>query len=295
MSSEDLNEFFKLDEVKAVVVAAMGEHVLPFVTAISKLESMDEGTHEGTGSYVRLLDEPYLLTNEHIADARPTHSLAHLLGEDYVPLRQPFHALGEPFDEAIAAITATEWGLAKHNAQAAPFSRFAKKHEPYPEELMFVVGFSGERSHYSPTYKTLMTPGTPYVTEQCDVPAEWQNEATFAVKYSSEQLKSIDGSTRGLPMAHGFSGSLVWDTKAMRCWHEGTEWGPELAEVTGLVWGWPTSRVCLLATKIEYVNAFMLHALRRQAAYRSWESRHRPEQDDWTDWFRAVDAIPKLY
>ena len=35
MSSEDLNEFFNPDEVKAVVVAAMGEHVLPFVTAIS--------------------------------------------------------------------------------------------------------------------------------------------------------------------------------------------------------------------------------------------------------------------
>ena len=48
----------------------------------------------------------------------------------------------------------------------------------------------------------------------------------LAIHYSSEQVQAIDGSTRGLPMAQGFSGSLVWDTKAVRSWHEGREWGP---------------------------------------------------------------------
>jgi hypothetical protein len=216
------------------------------------------------------------------------------MGEHYVRVQEPFWALGEPVDAAIARIHDRDWSAIEHDAEALPCGRLAMTHSPHENELLFVVGFSGQRSRFSPSLGTLFTRGTPYLTQEADVPGEWKAESTFALFYNSEGATSIDASTRGLPMAQGFSGSLVWDTKAVRCWHEGRTWDPDLAEVTGLVWGWPTSAACLLGTKIEHLKSFMLHALRREAAYFSWLSRGSPNGDDLTDWLIAVSEVPEL-
>ena len=144
-------------------------------------------------------------------------------------------------------------------------------------------GLVEKRSHFSPGFGSLFTPGTPYLTHETVVPEKRENKSTFALLYNSEGAASLDGSTRGLPRAHGFSGSLVWDTKAMRCFNEQREWGPELAEVTGIVWGWPTSAVCLLATKIEYVREFMLTSMHCDAKQHTSRGKREGVRaaDDW--------------
>lgn len=280
--------------MQSIVTSAMSEHVRRFTTTISAVLSHEEGEHAGTGSYLCLNGKPYLFTNEHVAAVRTKHLVAHQLGGCYVRLANPFQTFGYPLDLAIARIEDEAWTSVHHDSDTVPVTRLAIKHEPVENELLFVVGFSGERSYFSPGFGSLFTPGTPYLTQEVAVPEEWENQATFALHYNSEKATSVDGSTRGLPNAHGFSGSLVWDTKAMRCLREQTEWGPELAEATGIVWGWPTSAVCLLATKIEYVREFLLHALRREAAYFSWQSRGCPQGDDWIDWHRGVKEISHL-
>jgi hypothetical protein len=39
-----------------------------------------------------------------------------------------------------------------------------------------------------------------------------------------------------------------------------TTWAPEMARVTGVVWGWATSAACLMVTRSEYVRSFLLGA-----------------------------------
>jgi hypothetical protein len=40
----------------------------------------------------------------------------------------------------------------------------------------------------------------------------------------------------------------------------GKTWAPEMARVTGVVWGWATSAACLMVTRSEYVRSFLLGA-----------------------------------
>ncbi|MEX9522689.1 hypothetical protein AB7Y45_25780, partial [Escherichia coli] len=72
----------------------------------------------------------------------------------------------------------------------------------------------------------------------------------FSLFYPPDLAKSVDG-TSHLPDPHGFSGSLVWDTKRVACLLENKAWEPSMAEVTGIVWGWPSSSACILATKVD--------------------------------------------
>jgi hypothetical protein len=86
-----------------------------------------------------------------------------------------------------------------------------------------------------------------------------------------------------LPEPPGFSGSLVWDTGYVR--KRGQDWSPADATVTGLVFGWPLSDQSdsLIATRIEVVRAFLIQALRHEAAYFRWLGRGKPYHDELTD------------
>ena len=119
---------------------------------------------------------------------------------------------------------------------------------------MFFAGYSGERSKLLFGY--LFTPGTPYLTQECPFPTavkEANPYFHFSLFYPPDLATSIDG-TSHLPDPHGFSGSLVWDTKRVACLSAGIEWNPGMAEITGIVWGWPSSEACILVTKVEHIN-----------------------------------------
>lgn len=79
----------------------------------------------------------------------------------------------------------------------------------------------------------------------------------FALHYSPDKATSADGNS-SLPDPHGFSGSLVWDTKYVACRQSNRKWCPEMAEVTGIAWGWPSSEACILVTKVEHLKITQL-------------------------------------
>jgi hypothetical protein len=70
---------------------------------------------------------------------------------------------------------------------------------------------------------------------------------------------SITNSDYAVPLqGHGLSGSTVWNTNFVAAKMDGIEWTPELAKVTGVVWGWPSGHACLVATRAEYLRSFLL-------------------------------------
>ena len=154
---------------------------------------------------------------------------------------------------AICKIDNNSWNLVEHESAAIPFDRFSKTHNTVEHELLFFAGYSGERSQFY--FNVMNTNGTPYLTQELPFPkgvAEADPAYHYALHYSPEKATSIDGASR-LPEPHGFSGSLVWDTKVLACINEEKKWSPELAEVTGIVWGWPSSAACILVTKVEHL------------------------------------------
>lgn len=246
----------KWKKICADTATKMIEHIQPYLSPISRVLSETEGEHLGSGSYLELEGKKYIITNEHVAKHLATHSLTHqfLGNENILRLTKPAITRLAPVDVAVSEIPESSWCLFTHSALAIPFDRFAATHNPTEHELLFFTGYSGQRSKF--TFGHLFTRGTPYLTQECDFPNnvnEADSDFHFALFYPPDLAISIDG-TSHLPDPHGFSGSLVWDTKRFACYSAGIEWKPEMAEITGIVWGWPSSEACILVTKVEHLK-----------------------------------------
>lgn len=244
------------EQICANTAIQMLEHIKPYVTPISRVLSDEEGEHLGSGSYFEIEWKKYIITNEHVARHLSNNSLTHQFFENeaIIKLTNPAYAESAPVDVAISRIEESSWNICDHKALAIPFNRFAQKHAPIQHELLFFAGYSGERSKF--LFGHLIIPGTPYLTQECPFPiavSEADSQFHFALHYRPDLATSIDGSSH-LPDPHGFSGSLVWDTKRVKCLQKGKEWSPELAEVTGIVWAWPSSEACILVTKAEHLK-----------------------------------------
>jgi hypothetical protein len=278
------------------VTEKMRQHAQPFLASVFAVHSFDEGSLLASGNYLQLANKPYLLTNQHVAKALETHPLAHQLADDEyaVRLSNPFQALSDPIDVAVSRIDDARWNSEKNQKKALPVSRLAERHETADGELLFIMGFSGERSHFSPAFGTVFSTGTPYSTQEAPLPDGYISDLHFALRYSATGARSLDGSNRGLPVPRGFSGAFVWNTRAVECFHSGRSWTPDEARVTGLVWLWDTGAACLVATRIEHVRYFLLQAVRQEAAYFRWLSRGTPMDDELSDWSYAVEKIPEL-
>jgi hypothetical protein len=237
------------------VVARMSRFVECYTTPISLAVSHEEGELCGTGSYCEFFGKKLLVTNEHVARERQTHPLAPKFfnNENYFRLRNPFVALEAPNDIALARVDDDEWNRFPHQASAINSAQFAPSLALAEGELLFMAGYSGDRSRFS--FGFLVTHGTPYLARECQLPDDprCDPEFHFALEYNPAKAISTDGSTRGLPLPPGLSGSLVWNTRVVEMKARDEPWTPEAARVTGIVWGWPAVS-CLLATKAEHMR-----------------------------------------
>lgn len=241
------------------VVQKMLEHVRHFVTPISKVINHDHGEAWGTGSYIEINSRRFLITNEHVAKKLISHSIGHQFCESDSVVRclNPMVALPAPEDVAVALIEEDVWNICQHRAATIPYTRFAPKHAPVDGELLFMAGYSGERSFFS--FGTLVSPGTPYLTQEVVMPTtEGDPVFHFALHYLPDKASSTEERARGLPDPHGFSGSLIWNTRFVEVTSVGGVWTPEDAVITGIVWGWPSGEGCLIATRVEHFSLQMV-------------------------------------
>lgn len=195
------------------------------------------------------------MTNDHIGREMLIQSLAHQFSgsDDVIRCTNPMVGREYPFDTAISRIDEGIWEICNHTAQPVPSHCFASKHSPVEGELLFLAGHSGDRAKFS--FGTLVTRATPYVTQQAEMPAEYGNPTFhFAVPYKPDLAVATSEPASGLPRPPGLSGSLVWNTRYVEFNEADRNWTPADAQVTGIVWGWPSSAACLLATRVEFFS-----------------------------------------
>lgn len=256
------------------VVQAMLAHVEPFVTPLSTVIRDEdgkpiEGKLLGTGSYISALGQNMLITNEHNLAKLEANSIGlQFRGNDRVfMLHSPAYSFPYPWDVGFSRIKSEVWNLPDlqpHTAAAIPQNRLDAVHKPVENELLFFAGYAWQGSTF--LYDTLLSRGTPYMMREVPLPDGWGDERYhFAIDYRPDLAETI-GRGAGLPRPDGFSGSLVWNTHYLECVTQGIKWQPDYAEVTGIVWGWPSATGCLIATRIEHVRSFLLHAIDMMAA-----------------------------
>ena len=241
--------------INAATSSQMLAHVAKFMAPISKALAEDHGVHHGTGSFCEFGGKKFILTNEHVAREQATVQLAYTQhgSEAVLKILKSFYSLGPPVDVAVSHIEDAIWHTHSKGAQPIPSSRFGLQHAPADGELLFLAGYSGERSVFG--YDQLNSRGTPYLTQECSYTGDGFDPAYhFAIHYNPAGATRIDGKSGGLPKPDGLSGSLVWNTRVVEMLTSGQPWTPDAAYVTGIVWGWPTDSACLVATKVEQMQ-----------------------------------------
>ena len=225
----------------------MAAYVSKYITPISVELEPGYGRLLGSGSYLKLDDRIFVVTNEHVCFEAGEHQAGHLLigSDDYYRFQRPAIGIRDRRDVAVSVVNRSAWLMNSSLAITQPM--LADSHSPIAKELLFFMGYPGDRSRFS--LDTLVTRAQPYLTQE-DVSMAY-DETTFFLPYNTEYAQRVDGGTQPLPLANGLSGSLVWNTRRIEFSNRGDAWQPSDARVTGILQRWVTGDVCLRATRIE--------------------------------------------
>jgi hypothetical protein len=124
------------------------------------------------------------------------------------------------------------------DSAAVPETRWTLVHSGVTGELFFFKGYAAEGSSFH--YGHLVTKATSYACQEIPLPPDddrFHNRFHFALDYRPDLATSLGDNNPGLPDPHGFSGSLVWNTRFVELGCNIDTWTPDDAVVTGLVLG----------------------------------------------------------
>src|SRR5690606_35136027 len=147
------------------------------------------------------------------------------------------HELAAPLDLALLPVNEDLWKGEANFSRALRVDQLAVAHQPVPGEVLFFAGYSGDRSSFQ--FGTLFNRGTGSMSREVDLPPDdrFHTRFHFGIDYKPDLAVNAVG-TAGLPRPPGFSGSTVWNTRFVESRMSGLQWSPDMALVTGVVWGW---------------------------------------------------------
>lgn len=259
---------FTKDEWSAAipkVVEEMTAYLRPYRTAIyehhaASGDDEEHGTGWGSGSYLRLGDKVFILTNEHVSCVRRQNRvLAHQFDgqEDIRRIVGDHVEYPYPLDLALLPVDMTAWDDLSNLSKTIGVDRIALAHDPVEGEILTFTGFAGERVSFR--FRTVLAQGTCYTAREAVLPQsdQFSPRFHFGIEYRPDLATDVIDRA-GLPDPHGFSGSTVWNTGFVAAKMEGVSWSPDMAKVTGVIWGWPSGNALLVATRAEYLRSFLL-------------------------------------
>lgn len=178
------------------VMAEMRDHTRAFAATISHSENLDAGEVLGSGTYVELRGNVYLLTNDHVAQKTEHSILAHSPSGDRpaITLGQPFHSTTCPIDAAVTILDPASF--ADGTKLALPANRIAQRFDPAKKEMLFIQGFPERKSHFSALGNVLIAKSLPYLTQERPLPSGHDPKYSFALDYPTNEDRGLGGDLR---------------------------------------------------------------------------------------------------
>ena len=256
---------FSKEEWEAVtpkLTADMTAYLKQYRTPVF-IDRGDHGEPWGSGSFVEVGNNRFVLTNEHVARPRRT---GERLGVRFDEQDELLCIVGDhselpwPWDLALLPVTDTAWSTLPHGSSAIRIDQIATAHTPVPTEVFAFAGYAGERTTF--VFGTMQFGATTSLAREVSLEPHAEIDSRFhlGLVYLPDRATTVVGD-RSLPRPPGLSGSTVWNTCFVEAKAAGLEWSPELAKVAGVVWGWPSGQGVIVATKAEHVRSFLLGAL----------------------------------
>jgi len=249
------------DVMCETVTDIMNHHTRPFVTPLVH-DVPGEPLRFGGGTYLQVGSgaeaSPTVLTCEHVARFQPqAHQPNGCKG--LVPLQGQLCADRDvAVDAATMRIPETNWREASHGATPLSPERFAERHAAVPGEILFFRGLTGENAYVSGSDLDAVYTG--YASqEQLDS----GDDQIFDMLWNPVKARITPGTPAENAArvryddAHGYSGSLVWNTRFVEMGCDFSRWRPTHAVVAGLLRRWDTSRGTLLVWRVEHLRRWL--------------------------------------
>lgn len=262
MADQLLFEKDEWDEAMRQLVREMTEYLAAFRAPVFE----DFGTHGGgwgSGAYLQLGQRVFLLTNDHVATARKSgRQLAYQFAgqEDLRRVAGNHVSFGAPLDLALLPVDTQAWAHQSNQSRAITVDQIASYHAPVQGEVLTLVGFAGENVDFH--FGAVTAKAICWAAQEAALPEDERffTRFHFGIDYKPDLATDVVAK-EGLPRPPGLSGAAVWNTCFVEAKMAGKSWKPELAKVTGVVWGWPSDVGCLIATRAEYLRSFLLGAV----------------------------------
>ena len=236
-------------------------HTRPFVTPLLH-DVPGEPLRVGSGSYLDLSDgtgaRTTVLTCEHVARHQPQQHQPNG-SPTLLPLQGQLYADHDvTIDAATIMISNTVWAETAHAATPLAMNRFAERHAPVAGEVFFFRGLTDENSYVSGNVLDAIYTG--YASQERPGTGDDQ---IFEIEWDPNKTQITQGthpeaaSRVRYDNAHGYSGSLVWNTRFVEMGCDLNRWRPTDAVVTGLLRRWDTSTMTLLVWRIEHLRRWL--------------------------------------
>ena len=194
------------------VVKAMTDYLRPYRTAIYEHmrdeDGQEYGDGWGSGSYLRLGDRVFILTNQHVACARGEGRILgyQFDGQEYIRRVAGNHAeFLHPLDVAVLPVDMSAWADVNNKSKPIDVEQIALGHNPEPTtELLTFTGFAGERTSFH--FNTLFTEGTCYTAREISLPQDerFSPRFHFGIDYRPDLASTVTGD-KGLPLPPGLT------------------------------------------------------------------------------------------
>lgn len=212
----------------------------------------DAGRHVGSALRCAVAGRNTIITAAHVVrEARNGGRFA----VTAVRGRPPFELHGEP-DRIDHELDVASYVLPSEYPVDGlafwPEERIDPSEEKLSTDYLFVHGFPGVRSRFSPLLGGLAKQSLPYgvMLREDELPANMR-PFQFAMDFDPANMLSPDGSPADWLEPHGLSGSPVWRIGASG--QRVDTWKPERCLLVGIVTTWCPDEKLILATKVASV------------------------------------------
>lgn len=238
-----------------VVADQMRFHTRPFVTPLIQ-DVAGKPPENGTGTYIEH-EGHSLVTCDHVAAHAPfLHQFYD--HQNLIPLSVAWKGDPMPADTSLATIPADHWNSIDHQSRPLGMDRFAPTHRPVDREVFFFRGVAGENVVVGANHSRVISTG--YCSQE---PPNSGDGNIFELLWNPSMTKLSKGTSVEIAKdfkyfdPHGFSGSLVWNTRFVEKGHDLSIWKPEDAKVTGLLRRWDDKTGTLLVWRVEHLLAWL--------------------------------------
>jgi hypothetical protein len=275
------------------VAGKMKSHTFPSLAAIYGLKDECTGEFIGSGTFVAVRGQTYLLTSGHVTFEKDHYTgLVHMRSDTLppAPITYPFHSDQKYLDISVVQIDSEM--LKGTHIIPVDITKLALHSDYLENDVLFAHGCPGAKNKAVKFSETNISDTQPFCSFIGSSVYPWfDTRRHCAIVYPQADQLDEYFSQEASDDPHGLCGSAVWKTNIN---NSTAHWNPMNAEIVGVIHHWDENTQCLIATRVEIVRKFLLDALRSEFAYYHWLQRGSPLHDDLSDWYSACKEIPHL-